>query len=66
MPELRGRVRELRSRSESEDLLIGVFGDRPDAVTALEVVGTEPLTWRTVHTYPSMGRSSPPPAVSSA
>lgn len=56
VPELRGRVRQLHARSESEDLLIGVFGDRPDAVTALEVLGTEPLTWRTVHTYPQHGQ----------
>ena len=56
LPELRGRVRDLRARSESEDLLIGVFGDRPDAVTALEVTGAEPLSWRTVHTYPQHGQ----------
>lgn len=56
VPELRARVRDLRARSESEYLLMGVFGDRPDAVTALEIVGTEPLTWRTVHTYPQHGQ----------
>ncbi len=56
MPELRSRVRELRAREDEDDLLIGVFGDRPDAITALEVTGTEPLTWRTVHTYPQHGQ----------
>ncbi|WP_162145922.1 DUF2617 family protein [Glycomyces tenuis] len=56
VPELRSRVRELRAREDEDDLLIGVFGDRPDAITALEVTGTEPLTWRTVHTYPQHGQ----------
>lgn len=56
VPELRARVRELHTRREEDDLLIGVFGDRPDAVTALEVTGTTPLTWRTVHTYPQHGQ----------
>lgn len=56
VPELRSRVRELHARSEEADLLIGVFGDRPDAVTALEITGDTPLTWRTVHTYPQHGQ----------
>ncbi|HEU5128191.1 MAG TPA: DUF2617 family protein [Glycomyces sp.] len=56
VPELRARVRRLHERSEEADLLVGVFGDRPDAVTALEVTGLEPLTWRTVHTYPQHGQ----------
>ena len=56
VPALRDRVRSLHARGEDEDRLIGVFGDRPDAVTALEVTGTEPLTWRTVHTYPQHGQ----------
>jgi hypothetical protein len=56
VPELRSRVRELRARADEADLLIGVFGDRPDAITALEVTGVEPLTWRTVHTYPQHGQ----------
>ncbi|WP_157930427.1 DUF2617 family protein [Glycomyces xiaoerkulensis] len=55
VPELRDRVRGLRARGGEPDLLIGVFGDRPDALTALEVTGTAPLTWRTVHTYPQYG-----------
>ncbi len=56
VPELRARVRELHARSEEADLLIGVFGERPDAVTALEVTGIAPLSWRTVHTYPQHGQ----------
>ncbi|GAB3660392.1 DUF2617 family protein [Glycomyces tarimensis] len=54
-PELRARVRELQARSAEPELLVGVFGSRPDAVTALEVTGAAPLTWRTVHTYPQYG-----------
>nr|WP_281276945.1 DUF2617 family protein [Glycomyces buryatensis] len=53
---LRSRVRELRERAEEPDFLLGVFGDEPDAVTALEVTGTAPLAWRTVHTYPQYGQ----------
>ena len=55
IPQLRARVRELRARSDEADVLIGVFGPRADAVTALEITGTAPLTWRTVHTYPQHG-----------
>ena len=42
-------------RTAAPDLLVGVFGEDPDALTALEVTGTAPLTWRTVHTYPQYG-----------
>lgn len=56
VPRLRARVRELRAREDEADLLIGVFGGRPDAITALEVTSTEPLAWRTVHTYPQHGQ----------
>lgn len=59
VPELRERVRALRDRAlmrtDAPDLLVGVFGDDPDALTALEVTGTAPLSWRTVHTYPQYG-----------
>lgn len=59
VPELRARVRALRDRAVQRtaepDLLVGVFGADPDALTALEVTGTEPLSWRTVHTYPQYG-----------
>lgn len=55
VPELRDRVRALRSRGDEDGVIIGVFGDRPDALTALEVTGTAPLAWRTVHTYPQYG-----------
>ncbi|GAB3223680.1 DUF2617 family protein [Glycomyces halotolerans] len=55
VPELRARVRALRERGDEEDLLIGVFGDDADAVTALEISGAAPLQWRTVHTYPQHG-----------
>jgi hypothetical protein len=59
VPELRQRVRALRDRAlmrtDAPDLLVGVFGEDPDALTALEVTGTAPLSWRTVHTYPQYG-----------
>ncbi|MCH7231942.1 DUF2617 family protein [Glycomyces sp. L485] len=55
VPQLRERVRGFRARGEEDLLLVGVFGSEPDAVTALEITGTEPLTWRTVHTYPQHG-----------
>lgn len=59
VPELRQRVRSLRDRAVMRtgepDLLVGVFGDDLDALTALEVTGTAPLSWRTVHTYPQYG-----------
>lgn len=59
VPELRQRVRSLRDRAVlrtvEPDLLVGVFGEDPDALTALEVTGTAPLSWRTVHTYPQYG-----------
>jgi hypothetical protein len=42
-------------RTGEPDLLVGVFGEDPDALTALEVTGTSPLSWRTVHTYPQYG-----------
>jgi hypothetical protein len=59
VPELRQRVRALRDRAVlrtgEPDLLVGVFGADPDAVTALEITGSAPLSWRTVHTYPQYG-----------
>lgn len=59
VPELRQQVRSLRDRAVMRtgepDLLVGVFGEDLDAVTALEVTGTAPLSWRTVHTYPQHG-----------
>jgi hypothetical protein len=55
VPELRARIRALHGRGSESDLLIGVFGGEPDAVTALEIVDTAPLRWRTVHTYPQHG-----------
>lgn len=59
VPQLRKRVRALRDRAVMRtgepDLLVGLFGGDPDALTALEVTGTEPLSWRTVHTYPQYG-----------
>ena len=55
VPVLRERVRALRERGEEDDMLIGVFGRWPDALTALEITGTAPLSWRTVHTYPQHG-----------
>jgi hypothetical protein len=59
VPELRQRVRSLRDRAVMRtgepDLLVGVFGEDLDAVTALEVTGMAPLSWRTVHTYPQYG-----------
>lgn len=59
VPELRKRVRSLRDRgvqrTTEPDLLVGFFGGDPDALTALEVTGTAPLAWRTVHTYPQYG-----------
>lgn len=58
--DLRRRVRALRDRAvmrtAAPDLLVGVFGEDPDALTALEVTGTAPLSWRTVHTYPQYGQ----------
>jgi hypothetical protein len=60
VPELRQRVRSLRDRAVlrtgEPDLLVGVFGADPDALTALEITGTAPLSWRTVHTYPQYGQ----------
>ncbi|HEX2143968.1 MAG TPA: DUF2617 family protein [Glycomyces sp.] len=56
---LREQVRALRDRAmmrtTEPDLLVGVFGEDSDALTALEVTGTAPLSWRTVHTYPQHG-----------
>lgn len=37
-------------------LLIGVFGNEPDAFTALEVTTLRPLSWHTFHTYPQYGQ----------
>jgi len=59
VPQLRQTVRALRDRAVlrtgEPDLLVGVFGADPDALTALEITGTAPLSWRTVHTYPQYG-----------
>ncbi|MFC4335068.1 DUF2617 family protein [Salininema proteolyticum] len=55
LPQLRDRVSALRKRADQSRTLVGVFGEDPDAVTSLEVVGEDSLYWSTVHTYPQHG-----------
>ncbi|WP_025273947.1 DUF2617 family protein [Haloglycomyces albus] len=54
LPDLRTRIRGLQARAHRDGTLIGVFGDSPDAITALEVGDTQ-MEWTTVHTYPQYG-----------